>query len=329
MFFLILWACNPKDEPKVPVYTTLMRLTGDTTDVTTTTSYGVCLMGGSTDVDTALKWMIAKSGGGDFVVLRADVSYGYNPYIRKLGTVNSVETIVIRSNSDAINPAVARKIRNAEALFIAGGDQADYVRIWKDTPVEDAINFLINSKKVPVGGTSAGCAVLGTSYFSALKGSVTSSSALNNPYSSYITLGHNDFINNPLLQNTITDQHFSQRGREGRLITFMARIKTDTGTNPHAIAVDEETAVCVDGNGVATVFGTNYAFFLETSSLPEICINNLPLTWNQNGQAVSVCKIIGTTTGYGSFNLNDHSIISGGTWLWYYVENGIFHTNTN
>ncbi len=32
-------------------------------------------------------------------------------------------------------------IRNAEAVWIAGGDQSNYIRYWKDTPVEDAINL--------------------------------------------------------------------------------------------------------------------------------------------------------------------------------------------
>jgi cyanophycinase len=327
IILIVLAACSTKEEPvnepQKPAYITPTRLTGDSTDVTTVTSSGICLMGGSTDVDAAFQWMIQKSGGGDFVVIRADVSYGYNPYIRKLGTVNSVETIVIAKDSDALNLLVAKKIRGAEALFIAGGDQADYVRIWKDSPVEDAINYLINIKKVPVGGTSAGCAILGGSYFSALKGSVTSATALNNPFSSYITLGHNDFLDIPILQNTITDQHFSQRGREGRLLAFMARMKTDLGIDPRAIAVDEETAVCIDENGQATVLGKNNAYFMQSLTSPEICTNGSPLTWNQSGKAVSVYKITGSNSGNGSVNLNNLTNISGGSWFWYYADKGV------
>ena len=320
--------CKQTDEPIIqnPVFKTLMRTTGDTADVTTITSFGTCLMGGSTDVDEAFKWMIEKSGGGDFVVLRADVSYGYNPYIRKLGTVNSVETIIIRSDSDAINPLVAKKIRNAEALFIAGGDQADYVRLWKDTPVEDAINYLINDKKVPVGGTSAGCAIMGSSYFSAMNGSVTSSEAMNNPYNSLITLGHNNFINNPYLQNTITDQHYSQRGREGRLVTFMARMFVDLDTNPKAIAVDEETAVCIDENGIVTTLGVNNAFFLRCNSLPENCTTGTKLTWYNNKQAVRVFSLSGTQTN-NTFDLTNFNSGSDENMLYYYIENGIFYKN--
>src|SRR5205085_11712333 len=37
------------------------------------------------------------------------------------------------------DPFVARKIRSAEALFIAGGDQWNYVRLWRGSPVGEAV----------------------------------------------------------------------------------------------------------------------------------------------------------------------------------------------
>jgi cyanophycinase-like exopeptidase len=223
---------------------------------------------------------------------------------------------------------IENKIRSAEALFIAGGDQKNYVTLWKNTRVENAINYLINTKHVPVGGTSAGCAILGSSYFAALNGSVTSDEAMANPYNTLVTLGHDDFIRIPFRQNTITDQHFSQRGREGRLVTFMARMNKDLNKNPRGIASDEQTAVCVDDAGMATVYGINNAFFLQQTKLePETCISGVPLTWNRNMQAIKVYRIAGSPTGNGSFDLNNYSKASGGVWLYYYVENGIFKTN--
>ena len=73
------------------------------------------------------------------------------------------------------------KIRNAEAMFIAGGDQSNYARYWKDTPVEDAINF-VAAKPAPIGGTSAGMAVLSEFVYSAEgEESLTSPVALADP----------------------------------------------------------------------------------------------------------------------------------------------------
>ncbi len=341
-FLLIISGCSKNDgslliDPVAQINATASSgsvkasnkmLIGDPADVSKVTTGGTCLMGGSTDVDAAFKWMIGKSGGGDFVVIRVDNSTGYNSYIYNMGGVNSVETVIIAKPTDAQSQTIANKIRGAEALFIAGGDQANYVKLWKNTPVEDAINFLINAKKVPVGGTSAGCAILGSSYFAALNGSVTSAEAMSNPYNSLVSLGHDDFLNIPYLQNTITDQHFSQRGREGRLVTFMARMNKDYGKNARGIASDEQTAVCVDENGIAKVFGINNAFFLQiTSSGPETCVSGFPLTWNLGMQAIKVYRIAGSSTGNGSFDLKDYSTATGGNWLYYYVNNGSFFTN--
>ena len=96
---------------------------GNPADVATSTTAGTVLAGGGSDVAAAFQWMINKSGGGDFVVIRATGTDAYNPWINGLGTVNSVETLIIKSRAAASDPFVVAKIQNAEALFIAGGDQ--------------------------------------------------------------------------------------------------------------------------------------------------------------------------------------------------------------
>src|SRR5215212_9087125 len=77
---------------------------GNQNDVTKTTTAGTVLMGGGTDVDAAFQWMIGKSGGGDFVVIRATGTDAYNPYIYGLGTVDSVETLIIKTRTAAADP---------------------------------------------------------------------------------------------------------------------------------------------------------------------------------------------------------------------------------
>lgn len=293
-------------------------ITGSASDVNTTTTGGTCLMGGGTDNDDAIKWMIQKSGGGDFVVIRSSGTGAYNDYIYGLGAVNSVETILIDTRAKASIAEIATKIRNAEALFIAGGDQATYVSYWKDTPVEDAINYLINTKKVPVGGTSAGCAIQGKYYYSAANASVTSAQALANPYNSDMTIGANDFLNNPILANVITDTHYNNPDRRGRQTAFIARMWKDLGAgiNAKGIGVYEKTAVCIDQNGIAKVFAPatgNYAYFyqFDTTSLPETVTSGSALTWNNNGKGVKIIKIEGDTTGSTTLNLNDWTTVSG------------------
>lgn len=263
-------------------------LRGNGQNVVTSTSSGLMLAGGGTDQDTAMQWMINKSGGGDFVVIRTSGSDAYNPYIYDLGNVDSVETIIIKNLAAANDQFVYEKIRNAEALFITGGDQATYVEFWKGTLIEDAIHELI-SKNVPIGGTSAGMAVLGEHVFDAMNGTVYSYEALENPYNRYMSFT-NDFLVIPNMTNIITDTHFGRRDRMGRSVGFIARMVKDgwaPANNSKAICCDEGTVLCIEANGVGRVYGTGNVYFLRTTEAPLVCQSGLPLEINN----VSVYKI--------------------------------------
>ncbi|HYI12843.1 MAG TPA: cyanophycinase [Thermoanaerobaculia bacterium] len=269
--------------------------TGSQNDVTTATTAGTVLMGGGTDVDAAFQWMIGKSGGGDFVVIRTTGTNAYNPYIYGLGTVNSVETLIIKSRAGAADPFVVAKIRNAEAVWIAGGDQSTYISYWKGTPVADAINYVANVKKAPVGGTSAGLTVLGQFIYTGASGSVTSSQALANPYHSYVTLDR-DFVQIAHLSGVITDSHFVPRDRMGRLVAFLGRIVKDGwASSVRGIGIDEATAILVNPDGSATRVGSGAAYFMTSAGVPQTCISGTPLTYT----GLAVYKVSGGAT----FNL--------------------------
>src|SRR5258705_7496850 len=140
---------------------------GNATDVTTATTAGTVLMGGGTDVDAAFQWMCQRSGNGDFLVIRATGTDAYNPYTQQLCPgENSVATLIIPNRTAASDPFVIATIQNAEALWIAGGDQSNYINYWQGTPVQQELNGLI-VRGVPVGGTSAGMNVLGQFIYSA------------------------------------------------------------------------------------------------------------------------------------------------------------------
>ncbi len=307
-------------------------LVGDAADVTRPTTAGLLLMGGGTDVDPAMRWLLRQSGGGDVVVLRASGTDGYNTYLfSELGeTVNSVETMLLNSARWVNDEAVVGRIRNAEALFIAGGDQADYVRYWKDTKIEEAINYLINTKKVPVGGTSAGCAILGQVYYPALNQSLTAAEGLANPYHPNLMLGREDFLVAPFLTNTITDTHFSERNRQGRLLAFLARMRQDWSLTPaRGIGIGERTAVCIGPMGRAQVFGSGTAWFAtaNTAALPEQCVAGKPLNWVANKQAVRVLEIGGTATGTGTFEMGTWTMPAGTLPTYWYAIEGTWQQN--
>ncbi|MGA3075344.1 MAG: cyanophycinase [Bryobacteraceae bacterium] len=253
---------------------------GNPNDVATTTRGGILFEGGSTDVDAAYQWMCAKANGGDFLVIRATGTAAYNSYIRGLcPALNSAATLIVHSRAGAEQPFVKDTILKAEALFIAGGDQSNYVKYYADTPVAGGINALA-ARGVPVGGTSAGNAVLAQYGYSALTGSVTSQQALANPFTPLITI-ENGFLNvSPLLRDMFTDDHFAARDRMGRLVAFLARVlQGGESSQVSAIATDEKTAYLMEPDGSGVVVGMGAAYFLRTAGRPEVCKPGTPLTF--------------------------------------------------
>jgi cyanophycinase-like exopeptidase len=236
-------------------------------------------MGGGTDVDEAFVWMCSRADHGDLLVIRASGTDAYNPYIQQLcPNLNSVATLIVPTATAANDPFVIGAVKDAEAIWIAGGDQSDYVG-WKGTGLQTELNAAI-SRGIPVGGTSAGMMVLTPFIYSALLSQgVTSSQALANPYNKYVTLNR-EFAAVPSLQATIGDSHFVTRDRMGRTLAFMCRIaENNWAVQPRAIAVDEQTALLVDEGGDVTVVGLGTAYFLEAPGRAEVCRPSTPLTY--------------------------------------------------
>jgi cyanophycinase len=276
-FLLCLGLSAPALAGKSPY--TYVRL-GSATDVAPGTTPGVVLMGGSTDVDAAFQWLCGLGGNGDFLIIRATGTDAYNPYIKDLcpGT-NSVATLIIPSVTAAKLAAVSGIIAKAEVVWIAGGDQSNYINYWKGTPVQSTLNARI-AAGVPVGGTSAGLNVL-TQFVYSAQGSqgATSSQALSDPYNRYMSF-ERDFVALPVLQNTLGDTHFGARDRMGRSIAFLCRVANNGwSAAPRGIAVDEMTALLIDSNGHASVVGVNSAYLLKAPGMPQVCAAKKPLTY--------------------------------------------------
>ncbi|MGC2528783.1 MAG: cyanophycinase, partial [Candidatus Acidiferrum sp.] len=193
--------------------------------------------------------------------------------------LNSAATIVFSEREDSDDPKLLERINQAEAIFIAGGDQSNYVRFWQDTPVEEALNRHIAADK-PFGGSSAGLAILGEFSFSSMIDTIHSPDALADPYGNKVTLSR-DFLRIPLLAGVITDTHFVKRDRMGRLLVFLARILQDGwATQVRAIAVEQDAAVLLEPDGQAKIIGSGPAYFLEAKNLPEVCRRKTPLSFS-------------------------------------------------
>ena len=248
--FVLLWGAFAYCEPTAPK----LYHTGAGEDFVTQPEFGALLMGGATEPDDGVEWLLNKAKGGDVVVLRASGSDGYNDYFyREIGGVNSVRSFVFSSRNEAFSNTVLDALEQAELIFLAGGDQAKYLRYWKGTPVQVLINQHL-AKGKPIGGTSAGLAVLGDTVYAAYKDSIKSGEALRDPNSEDLTL-ERGFLKVPYLQNVVTDSHFSERGRLGRMLAFQVMGTHLRNRDPLvAIGVDESTALAIDTNGVAQVF---------------------------------------------------------------------------
>ena len=221
------------------------------------TRAGLMLMGGGTEVDAAFRWFVSQAGHGHIVILRASGDDALQNYFyRDVGGVASVQTLIFHDRAQASDPRVLDILRHADGIFIAGGDQANYVRFWKGTPLDALLDTHVRAGK-PIGGTSAGLAILGRYSYGALDGgSITSSQALSDPMGPAVTLV-DDFLQLPPLYDAhvITDSHFDTRERIGRLLAFIARLaKTHHTASIVGLGIDENTALCIGADGNARFF---------------------------------------------------------------------------
>ena len=217
---------------------------------------GLLLMGGGDRNFDALRWFMRKAGNGHIVVLRASQAGEVGEeFFNEVGGIASVETFVFQDREAANDPAVLRSLKRADGIFLAGGDQSRYVRYWRGTPIAQALDAHVRAGK-PLGGTSAGLAMLGEYLYGAMDGgSQISPRALADPLGAENTI-ERDFLDIALLKGVVTDTHFSERNRLGRLIAFVAKAESIAGRPLIGLGVDEDAAVAVEGDGSARVYAT-------------------------------------------------------------------------
>ncbi len=292
--------------------------TGKPHDITRPTKQVTCLAGGGDDAQWigGWKYLMENSGGGDVVIVRADGRRGgYEDWLYKdtdklkLPAVNSVTTVVLERRQDLNDPELATVIRGAEMIFFAGGNQTLYISWFRDSLFEKEVVAAIQKRNVPIAGTSAGMATLAGIDFTArydsptTGGMITAQDALNNPTATMIELDKR-VVSVPVMKNVITDTHFDQRGRQGRLMGFMAKAlhqKIASVQQLRAIGADEGTAFCFNQQGSGRVYGVGSVYFLRSRAAPEVLEAGQPLTWKgENGDAMDARVL---KQGTGIFNI--------------------------
>lgn len=222
-------------------------------------SGGLLLMGGGDRNIDSMKWFFRKGGNGHVVVLSA--SYGKEigeEFFNEIGGIQSTEIFVFHARSQSTNKKILARLKKADAIFIAGGDQSRYVRFWRDTPVAKILDAHVAAGK-PLAGTSAGLAMLGEKLYGAMDdGSIKSPEALADPFGPANTIEGN-FLHLALLKGIVTDTHFKERDRLGRLLAFVAKAQLGVPKDKPAmfgLGVDESAALAVEPDGSGRIYAT-------------------------------------------------------------------------
>lgn len=222
-------------------------------------SGGLLLMGGGDRNHDAMRWFFAKAGNGHIVILRASYAGEIGKeFVKEIGGIASAETFVFHDRAASANPRILAALRRADGIFLAGGDQANYVRYWKGTEIARLLTAHVAAGK-PIAGTSAGLAMLGEALYGAMDGgSIKSPEALADPFGPANTI-ERDFLDIALLKGVVTDTHFKERDRLGRLFAFVAKAQIGRASGEPAmigLGVDESAAVAVEVDGRARVYAT-------------------------------------------------------------------------
>jgi len=246
------------------------RRVGNAADACAQLSTGdgaVLLMGGGSDVDAAFSNRVRNhiGSGKDIVVLRTSGSDAYNDYLSGLINADSVTTLIIDSRSKASEAYTDWTIRSAEFLWIAGGDQAEYLNMWAGTAVQSAVQHVYDKGGV-IGGTSAGMALLSDIIYDpdGVLGAV--SDEVVTDFCHQTINFSSRFVSIPFLHSTINDTHFFERDRMGRLLVFMAH----QSSSILGIAASESTSIFINANGQGVVDGRYEVYVLRESSATNL-----------------------------------------------------------
>ncbi len=250
----------------------MRRLTGFAAILTLLVQAGfgqgsVLLVGGGSEdfndwSDVPYRWLVQHAANGNILILHYSTASTFlPPYFRWLGAA-SATNLVIPSAASANDSATVNAILACDGIFLRGGDQWQYISLWRGTRAEAALRQVFQRGGV-IGGTSAGMAVLTQVIIDARRASVDPQSALRYPLSSDITFTEG-FLG--FLPGVIGDTHFFERGRLGRLLAMLAVYREQSGTWITGVGVDYNTALGVDPAGGAEVMGAGTVTLLRATA---------------------------------------------------------------
>jgi cyanophycinase-like exopeptidase len=183
------------------------------------------------------------------------------PYMKNQCGAAFAKEFAIGSHAVADSQATYDTLVSYDVIFFRGGDQWDYYNLYRNTKVQDAVNYVF-SQGGCIGGTSAGMHILSSIVYTAENGTVYSYECIENTNNQYVTL-ENDFFD--LQPGFVYDTHFAERARFGRLVGFLAKYRFDHSTDIRGLGMDDMTCMTIDEIGLGTVYGTGCANFYKSN----------------------------------------------------------------
>ncbi len=246
--------------------------------------------------DAPYAWAVENSVNRKVAVISyADETDFIPNYFLSLGA-SKADNIKIDSRGLADLQSMYDSLMGYDVFFFKGGDQSYYYEYYRNTRTVDAIVDKFNAGGV-IAGTSAGLAILSGVIFTGENGSLYPDEALMNFNNSRTTLA-DDFLQ--IFPGYIFDSHFTERGRIGRMLSFMAHWYVNRGQSLKGIGVDDRTALCIDVDLNAFVFGTGSVSFYSGGHFSSF--NGKPVV-----DSVNAIQLL---HGH-SIDLNDLQILSG------------------
>ena len=158
--------------------------------------------------------------------------------------------IPVEERGEAYSDALLAKLETSTGIFITGGNQLRLSTILGGTPLARTIRRL-HAQGVHVAGTSAGAAIMSEHMIAGGRSGPS-------PRESGVELAPGLGLTN----RAIIDQHFSQRGRMGRLLAALS-------FNPFicGLGIDENTAAFIAPNGDLEVVGNGTVTVIDPADL--------------------------------------------------------------
>jgi cyanophycinase len=174
----------------------------------------------------------------------------YREVFKEIG-VKRMAQLDARSREEMLAHPPDDKLAGTSVVFFCGGDQLKITSRFGGTQMCDRIRDLY-AEGGTIAGTSSGAAVMSETMMIASNGDESRTGL--DPLRMAPGLG--------LLPGVIIDQHFAERGRIGRLVAAVSQ-------NPRllGIGIDEDTAICIDGQRGFSVLGSGGVYLVDGSRL--------------------------------------------------------------